>query len=220
MRNRLIMVTGSSFGVGKSTVSQVLCLRLAALGIRGRWLSEDELLEMEVFARFNRDIQAPHLLDGARTLCRETHARGDTLILDALLPGYFWLFGRYPPAYVEAYGADLWRILLPLHPLIVYLRGDIALIFDRAVAQRGTAWAEKIVAAVKGWPLPHYPNEPVQDRADLIRFFDWIDRQSLSLVGRRPGDTVILDAICAGSEDLAQALLYHLELPNDASSSG
>src|SRR5579862_3715014 len=49
VQNRFIMITGSSFGVGKSTLAESLCQRLRRLKIPSRWLSEDDLLAMEAF---------------------------------------------------------------------------------------------------------------------------------------------------------------------------
>jgi hypothetical protein len=217
MRTRHIMVTGSSFGVGKTTIAAALCHRLAAFDVPSRWLSEGELLQMDALTHFERDGRTAHLLDFANALVNEVNVRGDTVITDALLPGYFWLFGRYPPEFVEAYSADLGRILLPLRPMIVYLQGDVASVLERAAAQRGSAWPDKIVNAVKKWTLPYYPKGPVQHHDDLVGFFAWLDRQSLTLLEHWQGDVVILDASTTSSADLIQALLYRLGVPADRS---
>ena len=208
MHNRLIMFTGSSPGAGKSTLSELLFQRLTAHGIPSHWLSEGDLLRLDLFAQFDQEIfredrNAIHtLLEGVQTLFADGSASYMTWITDALFPGFFWLLGRYPYKRVEAFSNDLARILFPLDPLIVYLNGDVATVFGRAATQRGTLWTGKFVAALSRWSLPYYSGPSLRDPGNIIQFFEWLNRHSLELIARWPGERLILDTAHIPVDDL------------------
>lgn len=217
MRRWLIMVSGASPGAGKSTLAAVLARRFSARGIASHALSEGELLTLPLFARFDREVgnndarAIATFAEGVRALAADAAASDSTWITDALLPGFFWLLGRYPFGRVEACSDDIARILHPLRPLVVYLDGDIAHLFGRATAERGAAWGERMVAAIQRWELPYYPDTPPRDLDDVIRFFGWLKRQTLALLARWPEGALILDAARAPTDSPADCVLDHLD---------
>lgn len=213
MRHRLIMVSGSSPGAGKSTLAAALARRFACQGAPCRLLSEDDLLRRDGFARFDRELGAndPHAIDAllaaARALALEGAGSGETRITDALLPGFFWLCGRYPPERVAAFGDDLATVLSPLRPLIVHLDADIATALGRAGAVRGAGWPERMSGAARRWNLPSYPGPAPRDLDDIVRFFAWLNDEMKRLFVRWPGPTRLLQATATPVEVLAQEIL-------------
>lgn len=217
MPDRVIMVSGASPGAGKTTLAADLARHHAQRGVGVRLWSEGELLQFPPFARFDRELgdNNPAAIDsflaGIRALFADDSAGEHVWITDALLPGFFWLFGRYPPERVEVFSDDLARFLAPWRPLIIHLDGDVAAVFDRAVAERGVPWGERMVAAVRRWDLPHYPDTPILDQADVVRFFGWLNHQTLSLLARQSWETLIIDVTDKTVRDLNEVLLRSLE---------
>ena len=216
IRHQVIMVSGASPGAGKSTLSAMLAHDLTQHGIPTNWLSEDDLLELELFARFdqelgNNDLHAiDSLFKGARTLFANDDGTGRMWITDALLPGFFWLLGRYPIERVAAFGDALARLLRPLQPIIVYLAGDVAELFGRAISKRGLLWGERMIAAFQRWDLPYYPEMPLRDLDDVVRFLEWLNRHTLALLAAWPGETLILDTTHTPVPELKERLLTYL----------
>jgi adenylylsulfate kinase-like enzyme len=216
MGHRLIIVSGVCPGAGKSTFAAALSTELTRRGIANRLLTEDQLLQTEWFGRFDRQLgdtdpdAIETLLQGARALAAEYGAANVVVITDALLPGSMWLLGRYPLDRICQFHDALAEVLLPLHPLHVYLAGDPATLFDRAVAERGLVFRERTVAAVKRWDVPHYPNGPRQSDADVLQFYRWLDCQVGKLTVGSPVRTVFLDATLPITV-LLRLLWEHLE---------
>jgi len=193
-QHRLIAVAGSSSGAGKSTGSAPRAERLGA-----RLLTEDDLLGDGLFGAFDRalgdnaDAVEP-LLDAARALVGVVAASSQRWVTDALLPGAFWLAGRYDRERVTAAAARLAEVLAPTAPLLVYLAGDAEALFARAVAQRGAAWPDRVVGWTGRWPLPYYPGPPVIDVPSLVRLYAWLDAETRAVLAAWPLPTVVLDA--------------------------
>jgi hypothetical protein len=205
------MFAGSASGAGKSTLAAAVARDLEAPNRRVRLLSEDDLLEMGSFARFERRLGPTDpethraddaLIEAARALVDEELAvrrragavASHFLLTDAMLPGFFWLFGRHDAGRVRAVAAQLADILAPLDPLLVYLRGDPAALVARAAAERGADWPSRMVGWVSRWSVPHYPEAPPRQLDDVLRFWAWLDAQTVALVADWPIETLILDA--------------------------
>lgn len=172
---------------------------------------------MEPFARFNQQLghddprAIESLLEGIRGLVADQVASRSLLITDAILPGFMWLVGRYPVGRVEEFKADLDTVLRPLHPLHVYLTGDAAGLFGRAVAQRGTEFQDRMIGAVKRWHTPHYPGGARHTDADVMQFYTWLDSQTTALLTGGPARSLILDATIASAEELTDTILNELQ---------
>lgn len=216
MSHRLITFSGICSGSGKSTLSSALSAELIRRGIANRLLTEDQLLETEWFGRFDRQLghadpnAIETLLQGARALEADYSAAKVIVITDALLPGFMWLLGRYPLDRVARFRDELAEVLLPLHPLHVYLGGDPTTLFGRAVSERGTAFRERSIAAVKRWRIPHCPDGPLQSGADVMRFYAWLDGRVKGLAVGSHVRTVLLDATLSIT-DLLRLLEKHVD---------
>ena len=204
----LLMFSGSSFGAGKSRLSAAVAAALVERGLLVRYLTEDDLLATDGFARFERLLGPSDpdthradlaLLDAARALVDEARAISrlgapSVRVTDALLPGFVWLFGRYDATRVRAVADELARTLAPLNPLLVYLRGDPAALVTRAAADRGADWPALMATRVARWSVPHYPEGPPRTLDDVLRFWSWLDVQTLALLPVWWIGALVLDA--------------------------
>jgi hypothetical protein len=178
-------------------------------------LSEDEFLERDGFAKFERLLgptdPTTHradlaLLEATRSLVDELLVDERTgasdppsvVIADALLPGFSWLFGRYDAERVSATAEQLRLMLSPLSPLVVHLHGDPAALVQRAVSDRGADWPASVVTRVTRWNVPHYPGRPVRTLDDVCRFWTWLDAQTLDLLPRWSLQSLVLDSFRPG----------------------
>src|SRR5258708_5796673 len=200
MSHRLITISGVCSGAGKSTLATALSVELTRRNVASRLLTEDQLLQTEWFGRFDRQLgdadpdAIETLLQGARELVADYFPANVMVITDALLPGSMWLLGRYPLDRVRQFHDELAKVLLPLHPFHVYLTGDPATLFARAVAERGMSFRARTIAAIKRWHVPHYPNGSRQSDTDVLQFYTWLDCQVRKLTVGSPAPTVFLDA--------------------------
>lgn len=215
--HRLIMFAGSSPGAGKTTLSSILFEQFNAHGIPAQWLEEGDVVD--TFERFVPELKTSRintdLLLRASTafveFCRSTPT---TYITDSFLPGFIYLYGRYPSEAIEQYSMDLHTILHPLNPLLIYLQSNVERALARAVQQRSSQWIENIRAYLNSWQLPLYttaPN-PFPTWHDLIPFFEQVDDLTRSLITGWPSDTVLLNTTDTSTTRLTATLLAHFGL--------
>jgi hypothetical protein len=218
MRYRLVMFTGSTSGAGKSTLSDFLYRQLIRHGISARWTYEEDFVRMDLLAEYNRLWAAgdPCMADALLAAARALFAGGawpeDIWIVDTLFPGFFWLLGRVPMERIERYGQELAEVLLPLEPLVVYLDTDVPTAYTRATAARGSVWAETIDRFIMNWKLPHYPEAPLCDHNDLLRFKTWVNDQARRILALWSGEVLTLDTMRLSLPRAQDALLHHFGL--------
>lgn len=217
LQHRLVMFTGSTSGVGKSTLSDFLYRQLVAHGIPSHWIYEEDFVRMDVLAEYNRRWYggeagtADALLDAARALFIDHAVRDEVWITDTLFPGFFWLLGREPLDCIERYGKELARLVLPLRPLIVYIDADVPTAFDRAIAVRGDEWGVRIIEFIKTWKLPYYPHA-LRTRDDVLRFQEWVNNHVRTLLQSWPADVLTLDTTRSSLPETQRVLLRHFGL--------
>lgn len=218
----LILITGSGPGTGKSSMSDALFRQLRLAGKPVQWIYESDLFRVNALKRFNEDVQqddtaaCDFLLAGVQELVALWRDSGETWIVDSLVPGYFgffWLLGRYPLQEIEAMRRHLWQLLEPSHALIVYLQADATSAYERAIADRGDAWGERIARLMQSWPLSHYPPGPMCSRGDMMVFLDWADRESRRLLAGWPGEMMVVDTTDMPLDGSLRTVLSHLGLP-------
>jgi hypothetical protein len=214
------MFSGSAFGAGKTALSASVADGLVRRGVVVRYLSEDDLLETQSFGRFERLLgptdpgthRADSALVDAATALVEQADRSCVLVTDALLPGFFWLFGRYEQARVQAVADELARVLAPLDPLLVYLHGDPATLVERAAVDRGSDWPALMASRVARWNVPHYPGGDARDLAGVLRLWSWLDAETRALLAGWAVPTLVLDAL-RPLDDLRDDVLADPRLP-------
>jgi hypothetical protein len=215
-RKRVIFVTGACPGAGKTSLSALVVRRLQAANVPAQLLSEDRLLQLEPFARFDDELFREDrgairtLLLGVRATFADAEGRRGLWITDALLPGWFWLLGRYSFEEIAAVSDQLADSVRPFRPLIVYLTGNVEELFGRAVAERGEDWRRQFLAAITRWHIPLYPGGPVRNQDDLLKFLTWLNGGSLQLLDRWAGDSLLLEASTEPVHVLATAVLERM----------
>jgi thymidylate kinase len=175
--HRLVMLYGVSPGAGKTTLSRWLSGALRERGIAVRWIEEEHVMTLPLFANVVRafeeksdDLERP-ILEVAVALVNEHADQATVVITDSVFPSVTWLYaaGR-TETQISAFLSDLCLALAPLDPLIVWLDGDVATLLNRAVVERGSQWLEEIVADVDTYR--YVPIRPVQGFAEVAAFFN------------------------------------------------
>jgi hypothetical protein len=217
MQHRLILFTGSSPGAGKSTLSGLLFKQFKAMSLPVRWLHEEDIVK--AFERFIpgmaiEKLTPDLLLQASERLVEECLAENATWIVDSHLPGFYYLYGRYPDTALEAFSTKLQSTLSPLQPLIIYLRSDVETALMRGAAQRGMQWLENLTRYLKGWQLPVYGGgilKPLRTIPDVIDFFTRVDGLTVTLLEQWPY-ALILEASQMSVGPLLTTILSHLKL--------
>ncbi|HEU5092424.1 MAG TPA: hypothetical protein VFU22_17180 [Roseiflexaceae bacterium] len=86
------------------------------------------------------------------------------------MPGYGIFFGAHPLTAIATLTNQLASILAPFHPLLVYVDSDVGVALNRAIAQRGSAWFERMVQRMNGWNLLLYTDKPFSDQQSVVAF--------------------------------------------------
>jgi len=204
MFHHLIMVTGSCPGSGKSTMTEFLAKQMTAQGIYNRLILEEDVARLEVFASMRPNIQKKSpdminaLLTASKTLIMEYFNLPCVYIIDTLLPGYHFLFGLYPFSSLAKYNAELHRRLLPLKPIIVYLKSDINCALGRVVEERGEEWLGQFMGRInRHYQKGHYTriSPPLRGLRDVVAFFAEMDKLMLEMVKDWQGKTLVIDTL-------------------------
>ena len=164
MRTRLVMITGSAPGAGKSTLMHTLAAGLRGLGNSVIEVGEDAVwgdrqlgtLPVDYTTAWPEfrallherpcDVSPPSL----RCLMH-LHACNDALLLHAMwIQDWSWsdLAGMLPwaranEAALLAFSCDLQRVARSLWPLVLHVRIDPQDSLRRAVAERGWVWFDR-----------------------------------------------------------------------------
>jgi thymidylate kinase len=214
---RLVMLTGSSLGAGKTTLSALLYQQLTAHGVNAIWLQEENLEAL--LAQFVPDwhqntVQPDAFLAACRALLDQYRSSNAVIITDSGLPGYIHFFGRFPMAKLEALNQALYQVLQPRDPLLIYLASDVPTAFARATAQRGQQWVENIRNYLNSWQLPFYTStpKPFATARDLIAYFAALDQFARSLVAQWPGPARILNTTATPPPNLVTPILAEFGL--------
>ncbi|MET1000886.1 MAG: DinB family protein [Acidimicrobiia bacterium] len=193
---RLVMITGASPGLGKSTLSKRLAGACGA-----ELLEEAAVLQRAEFApviasiRATRTASAAVLLDAAAQYLA-TVRTANSVVVDAVFP-YFpsQLTAGYNDDALLALRAALAEGLAGFDPVQLHLTGDARAALTRAVAREGAGWLDQVIAAAGG-------REAGFD--DVVRYLEASARRARRLQTGSPWPVHELDAD-AGPD----ALLHH-----------
>ena len=136
------------------------------------------------------------LLAASANLLSESADPSNVYLIDALLPGYHFLFGLYPVSRVASYTNDLFEALSPLNPVIIYLKSQVNSAFARAIAERGSGWLDQFLARINR----HYRTAgyvrvwlPLRSEDDVCAFFEEMDRFMLKMINEWRGRHIVID---------------------------
>jgi hypothetical protein len=199
---RFVMVTGSGPGAGKSTIAAFLAEQLTAEGVPVRYVSEDDAAHLDAFVPVRTSFRTGFpdpvdaLLEASGNLVREYADRPSVHLVDALLPGYHYLFGLCPARRAASYNRELHQVLCSMRPMIVYLKSDVESAFRRAVEERGEKWLGEFLKRING----HYQAAqnvctalPLSSIGDVVSFFEEMDQFMLRMVGEWSGKRLVIE---------------------------
>ncbi len=223
------MVTGSGPGAGKSTMTEFLAEQLTAQGVPVRCIREDDAAHLDAFAPVRESFRrgspdAVHaLLAAAGNLVQESARLPGVHLVDALLPGYHYLFGLYPASRVAAYNVDLYKALRSMRPMIVYLKSDVDSAFRRAVEERGGEWLGEFSERISG----HYQTAqhmrtslPLSGIGDVMSFFEEMDQLMLRMVGEWGGRSLVVETRGRTADEVKMMLMRAVLVDEAAQSTG
>jgi hypothetical protein len=216
MQHKLILFSGAGPGAGKSTLSAFLAQQFTAHAIPNRWIYEEDTVD--AFTPFFQALRLKQLntldlfLDATRSLVIECQTQPTICIVDSLLPGYGFFFGAHPLTTIAALTNQLASILAPLHPLLVYVDSDVGVALNRAIAQRGSAWFERMVQRMNSWNLPLYTDKPFSDQQSVIAFDQQARQFTLRLLDHWHGPKLMLNTDDTELGQLKAHLLGYFQL--------
>ena len=221
MQHKLIMLAGSSPGAGKSTLSELLFDQFTRHHLPTRWIYEEDILHLDAFRPVVQAFQHGQgnaieaILATTAQFVQESLRADLVTITDSIFPCYTWLFAaNYSPPEIAAFSRQLAQLLQPLQPLIIYLNSDVARCLDRAVAQRGRQWLDELMVAMQRYT--YCQSQPIQDRSDVVAFFQATSQLSRDMLTAWPHPVLMLDTTIMPLDQVATQLLDHFALTPQA----
>ncbi|HEX5402199.1 MAG TPA: hypothetical protein VFX16_07855 [Pseudonocardiaceae bacterium] len=194
---RLIAVTGSAPGIGKSTLCAGLNSWLTDLGLRVDHFREEDTAHRVEFAPLVGEFAATGQVRLA-TLLRTTadyldavRTRGaDVALADSLVPFLHSLLAWGHSQQAAARFLDeLTALLAPLRPVFVHLDGDQAVALRRAAEREGPGWLDWFITK-----LSRYRVNPVVHDFDTACTYLRHEREvTIRLIRAQPWDLVVID---------------------------
>ena len=223
MQTKLVLVEGNPF-TGKSTLSEYAAVQLGLNGHAAEWVPEGVML-----AKYFPHILA--VLDRVQPLAEEalwaewsafvqTVTRAPTtFVVDAAISYtavYPLLAEDRPPAAIQALVTRIAELCAPLHPRVIYLRGDQERIARASIVERRAKWQQQPVEQSEATPYQQARGRSGVEGAIafLAETQDLMDR--VLAAGRWP--TLTLDVTASDRETNRRALLHFLgirEVPVD-----
>lgn len=212
---RLIAVTGSAPGVGKSTLCAALNGWLTGLGLRVDHFREEDIANRAEFAPLiaefttTGEVRLATLLATTSDYLSAVRTAGfDFIVADSLVPFLHslvaWGHGEQAMA---GFLDELSAMLAALRPVLVYLDGDPAATLPRAVGREEPGWLDWLIAKFSRYRV----NPAVHDFETACAYLRHQREVTLRLVGAQPWELVIIDNAHqlspAGVEDAVRAVL-------------
>lgn len=148
----LLLVYGPGSGYGKSTLSRALADWLKSEGNTGRLYLEEAVLEEAAFSEYvdrvreGRGDDIGVLLESCEKFVEELRRRdADVVVLDSILPCWDWLYSAgVSDEVVFEFTERLSDLLSDMSPILLFIEGDVDVVVERAVEERGVTWATEL----------------------------------------------------------------------------
>jgi hypothetical protein len=216
LSHRLIILSGSGPGAGKSATCEWLIEQLKGHSIPAHWIYEDHVLFLPEFANFVRDIKSDPKRSAA-SLIKAIHQfvvnrQNDEIlyISDSLFPCTTWFYGAgYRDTHIIDLSDEIMYLLAPLRPIVFHLQVSIQACFSRASKHRGELYFVDHLHAINNWP--RLRDNPIHDKNDMMNLFTTTDQLTRKVLERWPEISFVVDA--SGSfEELQGVILEKLNL--------
>jgi hypothetical protein len=205
-------------------MTEFLAEQLTAQGVPVRCIREDDAAYLDAFAPVRESFwrgfpdAVDALLAAAVNLVKESARLPSVHVVDALLPGYHYLFGLCSASRIASYNIDLYNALRSTRPAIVYLKSDVDGAFRRAVEERGEEWLGGFSNRISG----HYQTAqhvrtslPLRGVGDVVSFFEEMDQLMLRMVGEWGGRSLVVETR-GRTVDEVRMMLQRLVLVDEA----
>lgn len=210
--SRLIAVSGTSPGIGKTTLTRRLATEAGQTGHVDRF-DEEEILSRREFetvaAQFGLTgtVDLDVLLIASERFVASALAY-DVVLTDSLFPFVPSLVAwGYDEETIQAFLVQLRTILEPLDPVFLYLDGDPAEALQRAAGRSGSAWLDNFLVKAATYKV----TPPIRDLEGAIAHLRRERDITTRLMIAAGYDLVtISDAHSRSTDDLASEALAHL----------
>ncbi len=208
--HRLICLSGSGPGAGKSTAAEWLHDLLEGHQINRHWIYEDHVLYLNEFSAFVEDIHtdppraAASLLKAVHQFVANRQDDDVVYISDSIFPCVMWLYGAgYQDSHVVDLCDEIMHLLNPLQPIVFYLKVDVQQALDRALIHRGEQYIINHLPDMNKWP--RLRDNPIHDKQDMIDLFSSADALSMKVLDRWQDVSCIIDS--SGSFKNVQSII-------------
>jgi len=209
-RQTLVLVTGASSGLGKSTLARSLSEALAHEGVRVSLFREEDIRREPAFAEVmsvfeaTGEVDTRTLLVAAGEYLRAARRQPvDVFVLDALFPYLPSLLAwGHTDAEVAAFFSEIATRFDGFGVIELHLAGDVAAGLQRAAGREGGDWLDDHVArmaARSGAP-------PIDSVDGAAAYLGALAARSRRLLEAAPWPVEVLDADAPADEILAAAL--------------
>jgi hypothetical protein len=193
----LVLVTGASPGLGKSSLAAGLVVRLQGENHHADLFREEEILSDCAFApmmeefRSTGEVPVDALLAAADVYLTSVRALPTgVLVLDALLPYLPSLLAwGYTNDEIAAFFGRLARSFAGFVVIELHLTGDVRSALSRAAEREGADWIDNHLAKAARFRSPR----PISTIDDVVAYYDECAIRSRTLLAAAPWRVVFID---------------------------
>jgi len=193
MNHQLVLITGSCPGAGKTTLMNELNERMTEREVRHDTLFESDERWQSLTGRLVGDLlsDAPDrvgsLLFAARSVVDSLVRTDSTLVVDSmtLMPAFTYLVGHQSVETIESYVTDLDTILKSASPLLIYLRCDVRIGWERAIKRSGDVWLNNFLTRLHRGRFVMRPSDIGSSVESAIKFYEDVDALGRSVLANR-----------------------------------
>ena len=209
MKTKLIMFYGPGSGAGKSLLATQTSQALKRHGFRVRHIAENDVLNMDAFAPYVREVESGRadnvttLLSACQRFIQECEDSSHVYVLDSILPCSDWLVtAQVFPEGIRCFTAHLIELLQNLESTLVFISGDIEIFLARAIEDRGKEWARSLARK----------RCDSEDPDDLLTYFDEMRKVAVEIVENWPYRKLKVDTASTDIDTCRKAVLQFLKI--------
>ncbi len=194
----LVLVTGASPGLGKSSLAAALVAALRTSGLHAELFREEDIRSDHAFAALMREfestgaVQLDSLLAAAKIYLDSVRTLDlDVLVLDALFPYLPSLLAwGYRDADIAMFFARLTTVFVGFDVVELHLSGEVSNALTRAAQREGGDWLDGHLARATQFRSPR----PISTIVDLVAYYEGCAERSRTLLAAAPWRVEFLDA--------------------------